>query len=115
MRSPVEVFEDHLQLSMEGRVEEDLARNYSEDVVFLTKTGIYRGYDGARYLADTLSQELPEVRFEYHTRLVEGDFAFLEWTARSLKSSVRDGADSYEIRDGRIVTHSIHYTVEDAI
>lgn len=31
-----EVFDDHLRLRLEGRLEGDLARNYAEDVVLLT-------------------------------------------------------------------------------
>lgn len=43
--------------------------------------------------------------------LVAGEMAFLEWTAASKKAIVEDGADSYLIRDGRIVAQTIHYTI----
>ena len=33
MRSAEEVFEDHLRLRVAGSLEEDLRRNYAEDVV----------------------------------------------------------------------------------
>ena len=35
-----------------------------------------------------------------------------EWTADGPTARVRDGADSFVIRDGRIVVQTIHYTVE---
>ena len=38
--------------------------------------------------------------------------AFLEWTASGPTARVRDGADSFVIRDGQIVVETIHYTVE---
>jgi hypothetical protein len=38
--------------------------------------------------------------------------AFLEWTATCATARVRDGADSFWIRGGRIVAQTIHYTVE---
>ena len=46
LRSPAEVFEDHLRCRREGAVEEDLARNYAADVVFLTARGLFHGHAG---------------------------------------------------------------------
>jgi hypothetical protein len=111
-RTAEEVFDDHLREGKTGSVEEDFARNYAEDVVLLTGRGVRRGRDGLLYLAGLLRKELPNAAFEYRTRLVEGDMAFLEWTARSGGAVVEDGADSYLIRDGRIVAQTIHYTVK---
>lgn len=111
-RPAQEVFEDHLRESQFGTVEADLARNYALDVVLLTERGVYRGHNGLRELARLLRGELPDARFEYRTRLVDGGLAFLEWTATSDTAVVRDGADSYLIRDGCIVAQTIHYTVE---
>lgn len=42
-RSTREVLEDHLRLRREGDLEEDLARNYAEDVVLLCKHGVFKG------------------------------------------------------------------------
>lgn len=111
VRSAEEVFQDHLRESRDGSVDDDLARNYAEDLVVLTGTGIYRGHDGLRQLARRLREELANASFEYHTRLVAGEMAFLEWTAHSESAEVNDGADSYLIRDGRIIAQTIHYTV----
>ena len=111
-RSPQEVLDDHLRESQDGSIEDDLARNYSEDLVVLTGRGVYRGHDGLRQLAELLRNEFPEATFEYRTRLVEGEMGFLEWSGRSASTQVDDGADSYLIRDGRIVAQTIHYTVK---
>ncbi len=110
-RSAKEVFDDHLRQSIDSTVQEDFARNYADDVVLLTGRGVFRGRDGLMHLADLLRKELPDAQFEYCVRLVEGDVAFLEWTARSDGAQVKDGADSYVIRGGRIVAQTIHYTV----
>lgn len=112
-RSPQEVLDDHLRESQDGSIEDDLARNYSQDLVVLTGRGVYRGHDGLRQLAELLRNELPDSTFEYRTRLVEGEMGFLEWSGRSAKAEVDDGADSYLIRDGRIVAQTIHYTVKN--
>jgi hypothetical protein len=110
-RATKEVFEDHLRESVEGTVEHDLARNYAEDVVILTGRGVYRGHEGIRQLAQLLQEQLPECTFHYVTQEVDGEVAFLEWTADSPRAHIEDGADSYVIRDGRIAVQTIHYTV----
>lgn len=111
-RSAKEVLDDHLRESREGSIEEDLARNFAEDLVILTGRGVFRGHAGLRHLNRLLMEELPGAEFEYRTRLVEGELAFLEWTAQAEGAVVEDGADSYVIRGGRIVAQTIHYTVK---
>ena len=59
-----------------------------------------------------LREKISGAAFEYTTQLVEGEPAFLEWTACSESVRVTDGADSFFIRDGLVVTQTIHYTVE---
>ena len=44
--------------------------------------------------------------------VAHGEVGYLEWTADGPTARVRDGADSFVIRDGRIVAQTIHYTVE---
>lgn len=110
-RSTAEVFEDHLQLALTGDLETDLERNFTDDTVFLTSFGIYRGHEGARELAKLLAGQVPGREYGYQMRLTAGEMAFLEWTATSEKARVDDGADSYLIRDGRIRAMTIHYRV----
>jgi hypothetical protein len=111
-RSAEEVLHDHLRESRSGSVEDDLKRNYAEDVVLLTGRGLYRGHDGVRELNRMLMQELPNPRFEYRTQLVHADMGFLEWTADADGARVEHGADSYLIRSGKIVVQTIHYSVQ---
>jgi hypothetical protein len=111
-RTAREVFEDHLRTGTEGTVEEDIERNYASTVVILSRDGVRHGHDGLRKQARKLQDELPNCSFHYGVQLVEGEMAFLEWTAEADGARVRDGADSYLIRDGKIVVQTIHYTVE---
>jgi len=75
--------------------------------------GVFRGYDGVRRLAKALAEELPEHRaFQYTFIAAEGRMGFLEWTYEDRSVRVRDGVDSYLIEDGRIVSQTIHYTLE---
>lgn len=111
-RSPVEVLDNHLQMAKEDKLEEDLRRNYADDVVFLSQYGVHQGHEGAKYLYNQLSERLTDPTFEYENRLVEGEMGFLEWKAKARNAVVEDGADSYLIRDGKIVAQTIHYTVQ---
>lgn len=74
--------------------------------------GVFRGHGGVRELSRKLQEQLPNCTFRDGTQLVVDDLAFLEWTATSDAGQVRDGADSFVIRDGRIVGQTIHYTIE---
>lgn len=114
-RSPEEVLEDHLRQATEGSVDTDLESNYDPDVVVLRADGVLRGHDGLRAANDRLQRELPEATYRYRAKVVAGDVAFLEWEATSAAGEVRDGADSYVIRDGRIIAQTIHYTVESPV
>ncbi len=110
-RSTREVFEDHLSKRAEGQVEEDIAQNYSEDVIVLSGTGIHLGHEGAQEAADMLDRLLPNANYTYRTKLVKGEYAFLEWSADSEGGFACDGADSFVIRNGLIMAQTLHYTV----
>jgi hypothetical protein len=111
-RTTRQVFEDHLNRRHRGEVEQDVATNYAEGVVLLTGDGVFRGRDGVRRCAALLAERLPCARYAYLARLVEGEVAFLEWSARCPASVVEDGADSFLIRGGLIVAQTIHYTTQ---
>jgi len=108
-RSTREVFEDHLRLRSQGRVEDDLVRNYADNVALLCEFGPMVGRDSVRKSARRLGLQLPEAEFEFPTKVVDGEYAFLVWTARSQDFAVEHGADSFVIRDGRIVMQTIFY------
>lgn len=110
-RSAHAVFESHLALRLANDVEGDIAQNYSHDVVLMTCTGTFHGHDGVRASARELAGYLPEAKFTYVLRMVERDVAFLVWTGQSEKGTVRDGVDTFVVREGKIVAQTIHYTV----
>lgn len=108
-RTPEEVFEDHLRLRLQGNLEEDLQRNYSEDVVLLTVNSNVRGHGALRMSAERLSQQLPEAQFSITAKQVGGPYALLIWSAKSSRFDAVEGADSFVIQKGKIVFQSIHY------
>jgi hypothetical protein len=111
-RSTQAVFEDHLRLRVAGDLEEDLRRNYADDVVLICEFGVLHGRDAIRESAGRLGMQLPDARFEFTAKHVEGEYAFLIWKASSPKFQVEDGADSFVIRDGRIIMQAIYYRLQ---
>jgi len=109
-RSVTEVIHDHLERRLCGDIEGDLRENYHDEVVILSGFGTYRGHDGVRQSADLLSQAVAGGAFTYNRTVIEGSYGFLEWTAADAETVVLDGADSFHVRDGKIVEQTIHYT-----
>ncbi|WP_162917054.1 nuclear transport factor 2 family protein [Dongia deserti] len=108
-RSPAEVFEDHLRLREAGALEEDLHRNYADDVLLLTCNSIQRGHDGIRESARRLKAQLPNVHFHFTARQVADRYALLVWGASSNNYRVGCGVDTFVICDGKIRVQTIHY------
>jgi len=108
-RSTEEVFNDHLELAHIGDVDTDVSRNFTHDCVLPTSIGVFRGHKGVHEAADLLRQELPNTRYEYRTRLVHDEMAFLQWAAIADGARVDDGADSFLIsRDEVIQVMTFH-------
>jgi len=110
-RSSKAVFEDHLKLAKAGKLEEDLSRNISEEIVLLTNYGTFKGHAGVREAADLLKQQLPEGNYEYCLKLCHENICFLQWSGDSTESYIEDGADSFLIEKGKIRIQTIYYTV----
>jgi hypothetical protein len=77
----------------------------------LTCSGIFRGHQGLRHSHQVLERSLPDAKIECFNKLTEGEFAVLEWRAKNHSVEVKEGMDSFIIRDGKIVFQSIHYKV----
>jgi hypothetical protein len=110
-RSTADVFADHLGLRAEAQLEEDLKRNYSEEVILLHQFGVQHGRAGVRESAHRLQDQLRGGRYEYVARRVEGEYALLLWRATSASARIEHGVDSFVIRDGHIVMQTVHYEV----
>jgi len=110
-RTTEQIFNDHLGRAERGDVEGDIAANFAPDCVLLTSYGRFEGHDGVRAAATLLAHQVPAAVYHYSQRSVEGDIAFLEWTATGRGARVCDGADSFLCRRGLIRVMTIHYTV----
>jgi hypothetical protein len=113
MRTTEEVLHDHLERRCGHDVEGDLKANYADDVVVLSKDGVYRGHDGIRHTAGVLHRNLPDATFHYDIVRCADEYAMLSWSAKGSDGSRScHGADSYVIHDGLIVAQTIQFEIE---
>lgn len=111
-RSTEEIFESHLKLRLEGKVEEDIRTNYAEDVTLITWSRTYHGHDGVRQSAAELASYIPNGNYTYKKKVVEGNIAYLIWTGESKDKEVNDGTDTFLISEGKIQVQTIYYDVD---
>ena len=114
MRTPTEVFEDHLQRQAERDLEGDLRENYDTACVLIASSGVYRGHEGVRAHCGHLYGRMPSARWRYDIKRVHGKYALLEWTAHDDGAAIEDGSDSFVIENGKIVAQTVHYTARHA-
>lgn len=113
-RSAQEVLKSHLDLRKQGKTEEDIEQNYDKKCIILSSYGVFRRHSGVKKSARLLSKHIPDAEFTFQNILCDEETALLEWTARSktTTASIKDGADSFVIRNGLIVAQTIHYSVK---
>ena len=112
MRSTEEVLSDHLERRCRHDLDGDLAHNYSEGLIVISKDGVFHGKDGIRNTARTLESCLPNAKFSYDIVRTEGDIGFLSWSALAENGNhTSHGADTFVVRNGLIVAQTIHYEV----
>lgn len=111
-RSTKEVIDDHLERARNGDIDEDIEKNFADDCVLLTTYGRFEGHSGLKQAAELLAEQIPKAQYDYVQTAFVDDLGFLEWTAHGVGATVRDGADSYLVRDGLIKAMTIHYTVQ---
>ncbi len=103
-RSTREVLESHVRCRQAGDLERDLRENYAADVVLLSPAGVQRGHDGIRALATYSTDGISEIG-----TLVVADDVGLLLTPGADEAPDHDGADSYIVRNGRIVAQIVHH------
>lgn len=113
-RTTEEVFMDHLQMRKEGRLEDDLKRNYHKDVVIVSNYGTFYGWEGVRQSASILGKLVPSRKYNMDALTFAGEMGFEGWTVHDNKVHVHDGIDAFIIRDGKIIVQTIWYSVTDS-
>ncbi|GGO93279.1 nuclear transport factor 2 family protein [Wenjunlia tyrosinilytica] len=109
-RSPEETFQDHVRALGSGDLEA-IAANFTEDAVFITRSGILRGREGVKQGIGAVLRELPNATWHPKNPQFAGEVLFLEWAATADEARVEDGVDTFVFRDGLIHAQTVRYTL----
>jgi len=103
-----QVLEHHLKAFGEGDLE-GILQDYTEESVIFTQNGLLRGPGEMRSLFDGLIAEFgkPGSSFEMKTQIVDGEAAFIVWSAETADNVYELGTDTFVVRNGKIVTQSL--------
>ncbi|MGA2345349.1 MAG: nuclear transport factor 2 family protein [Candidatus Sulfotelmatobacter sp.] len=107
MTSTKDVLDHRLKCFGEGDLEGILA-DYSRDALLFMPTGLIKGVDAITPVFQHIVSEFtqPGTQFALHQRCVEGDYAYIRWTAETLDNVYDAGTDTFVMRNGKIVAHS---------
>jgi ketosteroid isomerase-like protein len=107
MTSTADVLDRHLS-SFAARDVEALLSDYAPDAVVFVPTGTLRGAAQIKPLFQTLVAEFskPGASFTMQQRSVEGDHAYIIWSAETAENSYEFATDTFVMRDGKIAVQS---------
>ena len=108
MASTNEVLHHHLKCFGEGDLEGILS-DYASDAVLFAPDGPLKGPDAIRPLFQTMFAEFgkPGAVFSMKQRSVDGDYAYILWSAETADNVYEVGTDTFVVRDGKIVAQSL--------
>jgi len=106
------VLAHHLE-AFESGVDAILA-DYAEDAVLLTDKGPLRGRDQIRPIFEWLLADIftPDSTFTMINQQIEGEIAYIVWSAESPRYRVPLATDTYLIRDSKIVIQTLTAKIE---
>ena len=107
MLSTSDVLDRHLRSFAERDIEGVLA-DYSSDAVLFSAAGPLKGPDAIKPLFQTLVSEFekPGSSFTMEQRCIDGDYAYIIWTAETADNSYEFATDTFVVRSGKIVAQS---------
>jgi len=102
-----DVLDHHLTAFDHGDLNEILS-DYAPDAVLFTKDGAFKGVEAIRPLFEALIAEFgkPGATFRMKQQLVEGDYAYIFWTAETADNVYELATDTFVVREGKIVAQS---------
>ena len=107
MASTKDVLDHHLKCFGKGDIEGTLA-DYSADAVLFLPTGPLMGHDAMKPVFQAIFAEFakPGASFTMLQQYVEGDYAYILWTAETADNRYDLATDTFVMRDGKIVAQS---------
>jgi ketosteroid isomerase-like protein len=107
MLSTGDVLDRHLKAFAEYDLDGVLA-DYSPDAVLFVPTGPLKGPEAIKPLLQTLISEFakPGSSFTMQQRSIEGDYAYIIWTAETADNSYEFATDTFVVWNGKIIAQS---------
>ncbi len=107
MGSTKDVIDHHLKCFGDGDLKGILS-DYAPDAVLFTSDGPLRGSDAIKPLFQAMVAEFgkPGAMFSMKQQFVEGDHAYILWSAETADNVYELGTDTFVVRDGKIVAQS---------
>jgi ketosteroid isomerase-like protein len=103
-RTTEAVLNHHLEAFDSGNLD-TLLSDYAPDAVLLTPTGTLQGHAQIRPVLQSLLEDIFQsaTQFTMLQQTVEGEVAYIVWSAESERYRVPLATDTYLIRNGKIV------------
>jgi ketosteroid isomerase-like protein len=107
MASTKDVLDHHLKCFAEGDLT-GILYDYAPGAVLFTPDGPLKGADAIRPLFQAIFTEFgkPGAAFKMKLQSVDGDYAYILWTAETADNVYEVGTDTFVVRDGKIVAQS---------
>jgi ketosteroid isomerase-like protein len=107
MGSTKDVVDHHLKSFGERDLKGTLS-NYAPNAVLFTPQGPLRGLVAIRSFFEAMVAEFgkPGAVFSLKQQFIEGDYAYILWTAETADNVYELGTDTFVVREGKIVVQS---------
>ena len=107
MTSTKEIIDHHLKAFAEKDLKGVLS-DYAPGAVLFTTQGPLRGPDAIRPLFQTMLAEFakPGAAFSMKQQFIEGDYAYILWSAETADNVYELGTDTFVVQNGKIVAQS---------
>src|SRR5215813_11494398 len=107
MVSTKDVLDHHQKALKQGDIHGAMS-DYAPGAVLFTKDGILKGSEAIRHLFETFIAEFakPGRTLNRKQQLVDGDYAYVVWTAETADNVYEMARDTFVVRDGKIVAQS---------
>jgi ketosteroid isomerase-like protein len=107
MASTTDVLDHHIKCFGEGDLAGILS-DYASDAVLFTPEGPLKGPDAIRPFFQAMLAEFgkPGTAFSMNHRSVEGNYAYVLWTAETVDNVYELGTDTLVVRDGKILAQA---------
>ena len=107
MASAKDVLEHHLKCFGQGNLE-GILEDYASDAVLFMPTGPLKGVSAIKPLFQAMFSEFgkPGTTFALHRQSVEGDYAYILWSAETADNLYDAATDTFVIRNGEILAQS---------